>query len=156
MVGEMKRTEFRKLKMFDKLQFIKSTLEYKLAKTKDEDMNYLIGFIDECIYSTREFGILKEKVSKKQRKRMVTCKKANEIFDGAFELSAKLKETPDGTERTALAAEANHKFKAAQKMLDGLLKQAKSEGKATAKIMERLAQLKEMNENVVNTYLLGL
>ncbi|WP_418626677.1 AAA family ATPase [Anaerosinus sp.] len=82
--------------------------------------------------------------------------KANEIFDGAFELSAKLKETPDGTERTALAAEANHKFKVAQKMLDGLLKQAKNEGKATAKIVERLAQLKEMNENVVNTYLLGL
>ena len=82
--------------------------------------------------------------------------KANEIFDGASELSAKLKETPDGTERTALAAEANHKFKTAQKMLDGLLKQAKSEGKATAKIIERLAQLKEMNENVVNTYLLGI
>ena len=82
--------------------------------------------------------------------------KANEIFDGAFELSAKLKETPDGTERTALAAEANHKFKVAQKMLDGLLKQAKSEGKATAKIIERLAQIKEMNENVVNTYLLGI
>ncbi len=82
--------------------------------------------------------------------------KANEIFDGAFELSAKLKETPDGTERTALAAEANHKFKTAQKMLDGLLKQAKSEGKATAKIVERLTQIKEMNENVVNTYLLGI
>ena len=77
----MKRTEFRKLKMFDKLQFIKSTLEYKLAKTKDEDMNYLIGFIDECIYSTRDFLILKEKVSKKQRKRMITCKKANEILE---------------------------------------------------------------------------
>ena len=61
-----------------------------------------------------------------------------------------------GTERTALAAEANHKFKTAQKMLDSLLKQAKSEGKATAKIIERLAQLKEMNENVVNTYLLGI
>ena len=81
MVGAMKRIEFRKLKMFDKLQFIKNTLEYKLAKTKDEDMNYLIGFIDECNYSTRKFGILKEKVSKKQRKRMVTCKKANEILE---------------------------------------------------------------------------
>ena len=41
-------------------------------------------------------------------------------------------------------------------MLDGLLKQAKSEGKATGKIIERLAQIKEMNENVVNTYLLGI
>ena len=82
--------------------------------------------------------------------------KANEIFDGAFELAAKLKETPDSTERTGMATEANHKFKVAQKMLDGLLKQAKSEGKATGKIIERLAQIKEMNENVVNTYLLGL
>lgn len=82
--------------------------------------------------------------------------KANEIFDGAFELAAKLKETPDGAERTGMATEANHKFKVAQKMLDGLLKQAKSEGKATGKIIERLAQIKEMNENVVNTYLLGI
>ena len=81
MVGEMKRIEFRKLKMFDKLQFIKSTLEYKLAKTKDEDMNYLIGFIDECIYSTRDFMLSREKMSKKQRKRMITCKKANEILE---------------------------------------------------------------------------
>ncbi|WP_231038112.1 hypothetical protein [Pectinatus brassicae] len=82
--------------------------------------------------------------------------KANEIFDGAFELAAKLKETPDSAERTGMATEANHKFKVAQKMLDGLLKQAKSEGKATGKIIERLAQIKEMNENVVNTYLLGI
>ena len=82
--------------------------------------------------------------------------KANEIFDGAFELAAKLKETPDSAERTGMATEANHKFKVAQKMLDGLLKQAKSEGKATGKIIERLVQIKEMNENVVNTYLLGL
>ena len=82
--------------------------------------------------------------------------KANEIFDGASELAAKLKETPDSAERTGMATEANHKFKVAQKMLDGLLKQAKSEGKATGKIIERLAQIKEMNENVVNTYLLGL
>lgn len=82
--------------------------------------------------------------------------KANEIFDGAFELAAKLKETPDSAERTGMATEANHKFKVAQKMLDGLLKQAKSEGKATGKIIERIAQIKEMNENVVNTYLLGL
>ena len=82
--------------------------------------------------------------------------KANEIFDGASELAAKLKETPDSAERTGMATEANHKFKVAQKMLDGLLKQAKSEGKATGKIIERIAQIKEMNENVVNTYLLGL
>ena len=82
--------------------------------------------------------------------------KANEIFDGAFELAAKLKETPDSAERTGMATEANHKFKVAQKMLDGLLKQAKSEGKATGKIIERLSQVKEMNENVVNTYLLGI
>ena len=82
--------------------------------------------------------------------------KANEIFDGASELAAKLKETPDSAERTGMATEANHKFKVAQKMLDGLLKQAKSEGKATGKIIERLAQIKEMNENVVNTYLLGI
>jgi MoxR-like ATPase len=82
--------------------------------------------------------------------------KANEIFDGAFELAAKLQETPDSAERTGMATEANHKFKVAQKMLDGLLKQAKSEGKATGKIIERLAQIKEMNENVVNTYLLGI
>jgi len=82
--------------------------------------------------------------------------KANEIFDGAFELSSRLRDTPDGSERTAMATEANHKFKVAQKMLDGLVKQAKSEGKATAKIIERLAQIKEMNENVVNTYLLGI
>lgn len=82
--------------------------------------------------------------------------KANEIFDGAFELHAKLKDTPDGTERTALATEANHKFKVAQKMLDELVKQAKNEGKATIKIAERLVQVKEMNEFVVNTYLLGI
>ena len=82
--------------------------------------------------------------------------KANEIFDGAFELSAKIKDAPDSSERTVMATEANHKFKVAQKMLDGLLKQAKNEGKATAKIIERLAQIKEMNENVVNTYLLGI
>ncbi len=82
--------------------------------------------------------------------------KANEIFDGAFELAAKLKDTPDSAERTGMATEANHKFKVAQKILDGLLKQAKHEGKATGKIIERLAQIKEMNENVVNTYLLGI
>lgn len=82
--------------------------------------------------------------------------KANEIFDGAFELSAKLKATPDGTERTTLATEANHKLKTAQKMLDGLVKQAKAEGKATNKIVMRLAEIKAMNEEVVNTYLLGI
>ena len=82
--------------------------------------------------------------------------KANEIFDGAFELEAKIKEIPDSAERAGMATEANHKFKVAQKMLDGLLKQAKHEGKATGKIIERLAQIKEMNENVVNTYLLGI
>ena len=82
--------------------------------------------------------------------------KANEIFDGAFELAVKLKEAPDSAERAGMATEANHKFKVAQKMLDGLLKQAKHEGKATGKIIERLVQIKEMNENVVNTYLLGI
>lgn len=82
--------------------------------------------------------------------------KANEIFDGAFELHAKLKEMDDGSERTAIATEANHKLKMAQKMLDNLVKQAKAEGKATTKIMERIAQIKAMNEEVVNTYLLGI
>ena len=82
--------------------------------------------------------------------------KANEIFDGAFELAAKLKETPDGAERTTVATEANHKLKVAQKMLDGLIKQAKIEGKSTGRMIERLAQIKVMNEEVVNTYLLGI
>lgn len=81
---------------------------------------------------------------------------ANQIFDGAFELAAKLKEMAESSERTVMATEANHKFKVAQKMLDGLVKQAKIEGKATGKIIQRLAQIKEMNENVVNTYLLGI
>ena len=77
----MKRTEFRKLKMYDKLNYIKNILEYKLEKTQDEDMNYLIGFIDECIYTTRDYFITKEKVSPKQRKRMITSRKANEILE---------------------------------------------------------------------------
>ena len=81
---------------------------------------------------------------------------ANQIFDSAFELAAKLKETSDGAEQTALATEANHKFKVALKMLEILVKQAKIEGKATGKIIERLAQIREMNENVVNIYLLGM
>ena len=82
--------------------------------------------------------------------------KANEIFDGAFELTAKLKESPEGTERTSIATEANHKLKVAQKMLDSLIKQAKLEGKSASRIVERLNQLKAMNEEVVNTYLLGI
>jgi MoxR-like ATPase len=82
--------------------------------------------------------------------------KANEIYDSAFELQGKLKDTPDGTERTALATEANHKLKVAQKMLMALIKQAKAEGKSAVKISERLAEIQAMNENVVNTYLLGL
>jgi len=81
---------------------------------------------------------------------------ANEIFDSANELVAKLKESSDGAEQTALATEANHKFKVAQKMLDSLIKQAKIEGKATGKIIERLVQIREMNENVINIYLLGM
>lgn len=82
--------------------------------------------------------------------------KANEIFDGVVELQAKLKTAPDGVERTTLATEANHKCKVAQKMLDGLVKQAKAEGKATIKMMERLSQVKAINEEIVNTYLLGI
>jgi MoxR-like ATPase len=82
--------------------------------------------------------------------------KANEIFDGAFELHAKLKDMAENSERTTVATEANHKFKVAQKLLDSLVKQAKSEGKATGKIVDRIAQIKVMNEEVVNTYLLGL
>ncbi|CVK18414.1 AAA family ATPase [Sporomusa sphaeroides] len=82
--------------------------------------------------------------------------KANEIFDGALEWKAKLTATPDGAERTALATEANHKLKAAQRMLTELIKQAKAEGKSSVTITERLAAIQAMNEAVVNTYLLGL
>jgi MoxR-like ATPase len=82
--------------------------------------------------------------------------RSNEIFDGAFELHAKLKDMADGTERTTLATEANHKLKVARGLLESLVKQAKSEGKATAKIIDRIAQIKVMNEEVVNTYLLGI
>ena len=82
--------------------------------------------------------------------------KANEVFDSAFELQSKLKDVPDGAERTALATEANHKLKVAQKMLKDLIKQAKVEGKSAMKISERLAEIQAMNEAVVNTYLLGL
>ena len=82
--------------------------------------------------------------------------RANEIFDGVAELQAKLQDMQDGAEKTALATEANHKFKMALKSLEGLLKQAKQEGKSTAIITERIAHIKTANEWVVNKFLLGM
>ena len=71
----MKRIEFRKLKMYDKLVLIKKAVLDK------QDEKHIASMIDECIYSTSEFGILQGNVSPKQRKKMITSKKANEILE---------------------------------------------------------------------------
>lgn len=82
--------------------------------------------------------------------------KANEIYDSATELQPKIKEMSEGPEKTTAATEANHKLKVAAKMLGGLIHQAQQEGKNAAKVEERLKQVKEMNEAVVNEFLLGI
>lgn len=81
---------------------------------------------------------------------------ANEIYDGALELHYRIKELPEGAERSQAATEANHKLKVAAKMLSALSKQAKQEGKSTTTISQRQNQIKEINEEIVNSYLLGI
>jgi MoxR-like ATPase len=82
--------------------------------------------------------------------------KANEIFDGVIELYQKLKEMPDGNEKSQAATEANHKLKTAAKLLENLAAQAYMEGKSTSAINAKAKQVKEINKEVVDKYLLGL
>jgi len=82
--------------------------------------------------------------------------KADEIFDTVVELETKIKDLPEGPEKTTAATEANHKLKVAVKMLDGLVKQAKSEGRNAVKIVERVTQVQAINEAVVQQHLLGM
>jgi len=82
--------------------------------------------------------------------------KANDIYDNVIQLYSKLKDTPEGTERSQTATEANHKFKTAVKMLEELAAQAFMEGKATNVITMKGRQVKELNKEIVDKYLLGM
>lgn len=82
--------------------------------------------------------------------------KANEIFDTVIELYQKLKEMPDGNEKSQAATEANHKLKTAAKMLENLAAQAYMEGKSVTAINAKAKQVKEINKEVVDKYLLGI
>lgn len=81
---------------------------------------------------------------------------AQEIFDQVMELYQKLKDTPEGTERSQAATEANHKFKTASKMLENLAAQAYMDGKSPAAITAKSKQVKAINKEIVDKYLLGL
>lgn len=82
--------------------------------------------------------------------------KANEIYDQVIELYQKLKEMPDGTEKSQAATEANHKLKTATKMLENLATEAYMNGKSPSAITAKAKQIKEINKEVVDKYLLGL
>lgn len=82
--------------------------------------------------------------------------KANDIYDQVIELYQKLKEIPDGTEKSQAATEANHKLKTATKMLENLAAQAFMDGKKPNAITAKANQIKEINKEIVDKYLLGL
>lgn len=82
--------------------------------------------------------------------------KANEIYDQVIELYQKLKEMPDGTEKSQAATEANHKLKTATKMLENLATEAYMNGKSPSAITAKAKLIKEINKEVVDKYLLGL
>lgn len=82
--------------------------------------------------------------------------KANEICDQVMELYQKLKDTPEGQERSQAATEANHKFKSATKMLEEIAAQAYMNGKSPAAISAKAKQIMAINKEIVDKYLLGL
>ncbi len=82
--------------------------------------------------------------------------KANEIYDNVMEMYSKLKETPEGPERSQLATETHHKFKTATKMLEELAAQAYMDGKSTSVITVKGKKVQEFNKEIVDKYLLGL
>jgi len=82
--------------------------------------------------------------------------KANEIYDNVTEMYFKLKDTPEGPERSQLATETHHKFKTATKMLEELAAQAYMDGKSTSVITIKAKKVKELNKEIVDKYLLGI